>query len=76
MKIAIGSDEKTHTTDAVVEELKKRGLEVELHGPLTGQRVQWADVAVEVGKSVAEGKSDQGVLFCWTGTGVSMDCAK
>jgi ribose 5-phosphate isomerase B len=76
MKIAIGSDEKTHVTDAVVEELKKRGLEVELHGPLAGESRQWADVAVDVAKQVAEGKSDQGVLFCWTGTGVSMAANK
>ena len=76
MKIAIGSDEKTHTTDAVVEELKKRGMEVELHGPLKGESSQWADVAVEVAECVAEGKCDQAVLFCWTGTGVSMAANK
>jgi ribose 5-phosphate isomerase RpiB len=46
MRMAIGSDERTHVTDAVVD-------------------------AREVGERVASGACLQGVLFCWTGTGVS-----
>jgi len=76
MKIALGSDERTHLTDFVIEELKKRGIELELHGPLSGKNIQWADVAQNVAERVANGKCDQGILFCWTGTGVSMAANK
>ena len=34
MKIAVGSDERTHLTDTVVEELSKRGHDLVLFGPL------------------------------------------
>lgn len=76
MRIAVGSDERTHVTDAVVEELRRRGHRVETLGPLSGRPLQWADVAREVAQRVARGDSDQGVLFCWTGTGVSIAANK
>jgi len=76
MKIAVGSDERTHLTDFVIEELKKRGIELELHGPLSGKNIQWAEVAQNVAERVSRGNCDQGILFCWTGTGVSMAANK
>jgi RpiB/LacA/LacB family sugar-phosphate isomerase len=76
MKIAVGSDERTHLTDFVIEELKKRGIELELHGPLAGESIQWAEVAEKVAEKVADRICDQGILFCWTGTGVSMAANK
>lgn len=74
--IAIGSDEKTHVTDAVVAYLKEHGFEVETVGPLHGEAATWPDVARRVAQSVASGEADQGVLFCWTGTGVSIAANK
>ena len=76
MKIAVGSDERTHLTDFVIDELRKRGMEVELHGPLGGEKLEWTDVAREVSERVSEGACDQGILFCWTGTGVSIAANK
>ena len=76
MRIAVGSDERTQVTDAVVEDLRRRGHQVEALGPLCGEPLQWADVAREVAERVARGESDQGVLFCWTGTGVSIAANK
>lgn len=76
MKIAVGSDERTHLTDFVVEELRKRGIDVELHGPLGGEKMEWTDVAREVSERVTGGACDQGILFCWTGTGVSIAANK
>jgi ribose 5-phosphate isomerase B len=76
MRIAVGSDERTGITDAVVEHLRKVGVEVELHGPLAGTPTDWVDVGREVGERVASGSCDQGVLFCWTGTGVSIAANK
>ena len=72
MRIAVGSDARNHVTDAVVEELRRRGHQVETFGPLSDRPLQWADVAREVAERVARGESDQGVLFCWTGTGVTI----
>lgn len=74
--MAVGSDERTTVTDAVVEHLRRAGIEVELHGPLAGTALDWVDVGHEVGERVAGGAVDQGVLFCWTGTGVSIAANK
>ena len=76
MKIALGSDERTHLTDFVIDELEKRGIELELHGPLNGEEIEWTDVAEKVSERVSQGECDQGILFCWTGTGVSMAANK
>ncbi len=72
----MGSDERTHVTDAVAAYLRDKGIEVELHGPLSDQLMDWPDVAKAVAERVASGSCDQGVLFCWTGTGVSMAANK
>ena len=76
MKIAVGSDERTQVTDAVVDHLRQVGLDVELHGLLDDKALDWVDVGREVGQRVASGACQQGVLFCWTGTGVSIAANK
>jgi ribose 5-phosphate isomerase B len=76
MRMAVGSDERTHVTDAVVDHLRQVGVEVELHGPLDDRALDWVDVGREVGERVASGACQQGVLFCWTGTGVSIAANK
>jgi ribose 5-phosphate isomerase B len=76
LKIAVGSDEKTVLTDFVVEELKKRGHNVMLFGPLKGEAMGWPDVGEKVAVEVSRKRSDQGVVFCWTGTGVTIAANK
>ena len=81
MRIAIGSDERTHLTDYVVQELRRRDLDVQLVGPLEEAADRagssaWPDVAAAVAECVASGRADSGILFCWTGTGVSMAANK
>ena len=76
MKIALGSDERTHLTDFLAEELERRGHQVALVGPPAGDDVEWADVAAQLARSVSDGVNDQGVLCCWTGTGVSIAANK
>ena len=76
MRIAVGSDERTHVTDAVVDHLRGVGIDVELHGPLDGRPLDWVDVGREVAERVASGACQQGLLFCWTGTGVSIAANK
>ncbi len=76
MKIAVGSDEKTHLTDFVLSYLEKKGAQVRLFGPLAGEKTEWADVAEAVALEVSEGVCGQGIVFCWTGTGVSIAANK
>ncbi len=77
MKLAIGSDERTPVAEGVVQLLSVRGMDVELHGALRpGDATQWAGVALRLAHRVASGDCDQGVLFCWTGTGVSIAANK
>ena len=76
MKLAVGSDERTHLTDFVVGDLRARGFEVELYGALVGGDLQWPEVARRVAERVASGESQEGVLFCWSGTGVSIAANK
>jgi ribose 5-phosphate isomerase B len=45
-------------------------------GALGDGSSDWPDVAVSVGRAVASGGADEGVLLCWTGTGVSIAANK
>ncbi len=76
MKIAVGSDMKNHVTDAVVADLRQRGHQVEVFGALIETSVMWPKVALEVAEQVADGTFEQAVLFCWTGTGISLAANK
>lgn len=76
MRIAIGSDERTPLTDFVVKEVQKRGHEVELFGTLKGEPLSWVEVGEEVALSVSQRNCQEGILFCWTGTGVSIAANK
>ncbi len=78
MKIAVGSDERTHLTDMLIEELRKRGHELTLFGPLieNDTDVDWPLVSSKVGEAVAAGQVDEGIVCCWTGTGASIAANK
>jgi ribose 5-phosphate isomerase B len=77
MRIAIGGDDRNDVTDHVLEALRERGHElVKVLGPVGGRDEQWADVGREVGEAVAGGVADQGIVFCHTGTGVSLAANK
>jgi ribose 5-phosphate isomerase B len=76
MKIAVGSDERTHLADAVVGMLIEMGHEVILFGPLAGVEMPWPIVSQQLAESIVSGKADEGVLFCWTGTGASIAANK
>ena len=76
MKIAVASDERTHLTDFVIEELKKSGHEVTLFGPLTDDDIPWTIASEQLANSVATSETEQGVLFCYTGTGASIAANK
>ena len=72
MRVAFGTDERTALTDAVVDALTRRGVDVVLRL----EDEPWPDVGRRVGEAVAQGDADRGVVCCWTGTGVSMAANK
>src|ERR671919_2649394 len=77
MRIAIAADERTGVADAVVDELRRRGHEPLLHGALSdGERDDWAWASEAAARDVAEGRAEQGVVCCWTGTGASIAANK
>lgn len=76
MNLAVGADERTRLTDDVVREIKNRGHDVILFGHLQDDKIFWPEVARQVAESVAQGQADEGILFCWTGTGVSLAANK
>jgi ribose 5-phosphate isomerase B len=77
VRISVAADERTGVADAVVEELRRRGHEPVLHGALAeGERDDWAWASEAAARDVAEGRVDQGVVCCWTGTGASIAANK
>jgi ribose 5-phosphate isomerase B len=71
MRIVLGADDEGEVMDAVVDELEQRDHELTVL-----PRDLWPDVARQVAETVARGDADQGMLFCWTGTGTSMAANK
>lgn len=76
MKLALGSDERTHLTDVVMRDLEARGHTLVLFGPLRGHNETWVRVAQDVAETVARGEADEAIVFCWTGTGVTIAANK
>jgi ribose 5-phosphate isomerase B len=76
VKIAVASDEKTFLTDFVIEDLKRRGHQVQTYGPLANDDLPWTLASEKLADAVANGEADEGVLFCYTGTGASIAANK
>lgn len=73
MKIAVSSDERTHLVKTVLEEIERRGHEVVYHGPGDdGESVDWPEVTLEAVDDVRQGRADEAIVMCWTGTGCSI----
>jgi ribose 5-phosphate isomerase B len=77
MKIAVVSDQIYPVHRFVIDWLKNQGHEVVLFGALkTGQDESWVAISQEAAKAVANGQCQEGIFFCWTGTGISMTANK
>jgi ribose 5-phosphate isomerase B len=78
MKIAVASDEKTLITDVLIDELRARGHELVLFGPIAESDPQsdWPETSSNAARAVAAGDVDQGIVCCWTGTGASIAANK
>jgi len=77
MRIAIAADERTGVADAVVDEVRRRGHEPLVHGALSdSERDDWAWASEAAARDVADGRAEQGIVCCWTGTGASIAANK
>jgi ribose 5-phosphate isomerase B len=78
MRIALGSDEKTALTDALIAELRARGHEVTLFGPVAPEDAEfdWPLTSGRAAQAVASGAADEAIVCCWTGTGASIAANK
>src|SRR5438067_12424543 len=77
MRIAVAADELTGVAEALPDELRRRGHEPILHGAFVqDERPDWAWASEAAARDVAEGRADQAIVACWTGTGASIAANK
>ncbi len=77
MRIALCSDEPYPVHELVRAEIERRGHTVVPFGAIASKHDEpWADAAEQAALAVANGVCDEGVFFCWTGTGISMAANK
>src|SRR5213080_1560556 len=77
MRIAVAADERIGIAETVVAELRRRGHEPIPHGGLgEGELDDWAWGSEAAGRDVADGRADQAIVCCWTGTGASIAANK
>jgi ribose 5-phosphate isomerase B len=71
MRFVLGADEERPVLSVIAARLRERGHEVTVLPVGT-----WGPVALGVARAVAEGRAEQGIVCCWTGTGVSIAANK
>lgn len=77
MKIAIGCDHGGYELkETVKKHLIEKGIEVKDFGTLTGEAVDYPDIAVPVAEAVLTDEFDFGILICGTGIGISIAANK
>jgi ribose 5-phosphate isomerase B len=77
LRIAISADQLTGVAEALPDALRERGHEAVLHGAyVADERSDWAWASERAARDVAEGRADQAIVACWTGTGASIAANK
>ncbi|MDD6155930.1 MAG: ribose 5-phosphate isomerase B [Lachnospiraceae bacterium] len=77
MKIAIGNDHAAvEMKNAIMEYVKELGHEVVNFGTDTNESVNYPEYGEKVGRAVASGEYDCGILICGTGVGISIAANK
>jgi ribose 5-phosphate isomerase B len=77
MRVALSADELTGIASALPEELRRRGHEPVLHGAYAErERSDWAWASEAAARDVADGRAEQAIVACWTGTGASIAANK
>jgi ribose 5-phosphate isomerase B len=78
MRFSLAADEPTGVAALIDAALTERGHEVVAwHGALNdSERDDWAWASEAAARDVAEGRAEQAVVACWTGTGASIAANK
>lgn len=77
MRISVSSDMDEGVARQLVAELRRRGHSVLRHGALEpDEKSDWAFCSEAAARDVVEGRADQAVVCCWTGTGASIAANK
>ncbi len=77
MRVSVAADEPVGVASAVIEQLRRRGHQPIGHGALAdGERDDWAWASEAAARDVAEGRAEQAIVCCWTGTGASIAANK
>jgi ribose 5-phosphate isomerase B len=78
MRVALAADENVGIAAALQAEVERRGhVVVAAHGALNDdERDDWAWASEAAAHDVAQGRADQAVVCCWTGTGASIAANK
>ena len=76
MKISVAADEKLSIAEHVLAYLEEKNYSVSWLGPAPGETLPWPTAAKKVAEDVAADRADEGILLCWTGTGVSIAANK
>jgi ribose 5-phosphate isomerase B len=77
VQISLAADELTGVAGLLVDDLTRRGHETLAHGALAaGDREDWAWASEAAARDVAEGRTQQAIVCCWTGTGASIAANK
>ena len=77
MRISVAADERVGVAETIVAELRGRGHDPVVHGALNAdERADWAWASEAAARDVAEGRADQAIVACWTGTGASIAANK
>jgi len=75
--ISVAADEMTGVARSLLEEVARRGHRTLAHGALReGEREDWAWASEAAARDVAEGRAQQAIVCCWTGTGASIAANK
>jgi len=77
MRISVAADELTGVAKELPDELRRRGHQPILHGAYAeGERPDWAWASEAAARDVADGRAEQAIVACWTGTGASIAANK
>jgi ribose 5-phosphate isomerase B len=77
MRISVAADELVGVAGPLLRQLRRRGHEPLAHGALSDdERDDWAWASEAAARDVAEGRAEQGIVCCWTGTGASIAANK
>ncbi len=87
MLVSVAADERVGIAERLIVSLRERGHEVLAHGALAGggeegeqagpdERSDWAWASEAAARDVADGRAEQAIVCCWTGTGASIAANK